>query len=343
MFEMSVMPLDSPIYTPLTSPEALAISTVHQKRSHSLKRIAVSVASAGTLAALLGTPAAALELDPVRLQLVDAPATVPAGSESSVGAYVPRDTRCRLVVRDPGTSLWKGPRSKATSTSMQFSWTQQAASATEQWRVRVRCKNDVTKWKSRWSRYNVTPTAAQPGLTIAKPVSTSISSLSAAYGWAPFGATLIKGTDWFGGKGVDVRSNGGNGCASGCAVRSTYGAKYQCVELVNRFIRTQGWVASNIMGNAHQILRNAPESVFEKHAAGDGYFPVPGDVIVWSGGSSGYGHVAVVSAVAGKTVTFVEQNASTTGTYRLKADATGRLANYGALRHSGYLHAYANA
>lgn len=317
-----------------------------QKRSHFLKRIAVSVATAGTLAVLLATPAAALELDPVRLQLVDAPATVPAGSEASVGAYVPRDSRCRLVVRDAGTSRWRGPRSKASTTFMQFPWTQQAGGVTEQWRVRVRCKNDVAKWKSRWSRYDVTPTAAaaaQPSLSIAKPVATSISSLSASYGWAPFGVTLIRGTDWFGGRGVDVRSNGGNGCASGCAVRSTYGAKYQCVELVNRFVRTQGWVASNIMGNAHQILKNAPASVFEKHSAGDGYLPVSGDVIVWSGGSSGYGHVAVVSAVAGNVVTFVEQNASKTGSYRLKANSTGRLAQYGALRHSGYLHAYANA
>jgi hypothetical protein len=298
----------------------------------------------GLVLATLVSPAHSLVLDPVRLELVDVPATVPAASDGSVGAFVPRDTRCRLLIKDAGTGFWKGPRARATSGFLQFPWTQQAGAASGQWRLRVKCRNDVTRWKSRWGRFSVTPSASAPASapTINRPTAASVSRLSASYGWAAFGTTLIKGTDWFGGRGVDVRSNGGNGCASGCAVRGTYGTKYQCVELVNRFVRTQGWVTSNIMGNAHQILANAPSSVFDKHPAGDGYLPVAGDIIVWSGGSSGYGHVAVVSAVDGNLVTFVEQNASRTGSYRLKADAKGRLAPYGALRHSGYLHAYAN-
>jgi surface antigen len=337
------MPLDSRIYTPITSPEQL---NGRAEAEHLLKRIAVSVVSAATLTTLLATPTAALELDPVRLELVDIPATVPAASEASVGAFVPRGTRCRLLVRDSASQKWKGPRAKATSGFMQFPWTQQAGSSSGDWRLRVKCRNDVTRWKSRWATFSVTSTAASPASlpTIGRPASASasVSSLSAAYGWASFGTTLIKGTDWFNGRGVDVRSNGGNGCASGCAVRSTYGTKYQCVELVNRFVRTQGWVTTNIWGNAHQILDKAPASAFAKHPAGDGYVPVPGDIIVWSGGSSGYGHVAVVSAVAPGRVTFVEQNASRTGSYTLKTDVRGKLLPYGALRHTGYLHAYAN-
>jgi surface antigen len=92
------------------------------------------------------------------------------------------------------------------------------------------------------------------------------------------------------------------------------------VELVNRFVRTQGWVTGNIMGNAGQLLDKAPASAFDKHPAGDGYVPVPGDIIVWTGGSTGYGHVAVVSSVVAGVVTFVEQNASRTGSYHLKAN-----------------------
>ena len=308
-----------------------------------MKRFAVSVVSLGMLSGLVA-PAAALELDPIRLELVDVPATVPAASEGSVGAFVPRGKRCRLVIRDSGSGVWKGPRARATSGFMQFPWTQQAGSATGQWRVRVKCRNQVKRWKSRWGYFSVTSSAETPvSVPIpARPVSAPVSGLAAAYGWAPFGSTLVRGTDWFGGRGVDVRSNGGNGCASGCAVRGTYGTKYQCVELVNRFVRTQGWVTSNILGNAHQILDKAPETAFAKHRAGDGYLPVPGDIVVWSGGSSGYGHVAVVSAVSGGVVTFVEQNASRGGSYRLKMDARGRLARYGALNHTGYLHAYAN-
>ncbi len=308
-----------------------------------MKRIAVSVVSLGMLGVMVA-PASALELDPVRLELVDVPATVPAGSDGSVGAFVPRGNRCRLVVRDAAGGVWKGPRSKATSGFMQFPWTQQAGSASGQWRLRVKCHNKVTRSKSRWGSFNVTTSAATPASvpTLGRPASAPVSGLAAAYGWAPFGSTLIKGTDWFAGRGVDVRSNGGNGCASGCAVRGTYGTKYQCVELVNRFVRTQGWVTSNILGNAHQILDKAPRDAFAKHKAGDGYVPVPGDIIVWSGGSSGYGHVAVVSAVSAGVVTFVEQNASRSGSYRLKMDTGGRLARYGALNHTGYLHAYAN-
>lgn len=126
-------------------------------------------------------------------------------------------------------------------------------------------------------------------------------------------------------------------------MRTTYGTKYQCVELVNRFVRTQGWVTSNIMGNAGQLMDKAPSAAFDKHPAGDGYIPVPGDIIVWTGGSSGYGHVAVVSQVADGVVHFMEQNASKSGSWKLKMDASGRLARYGALNHIGYLHAIANA
>ena len=309
-----------------------------------MKRFAVALASVGALVAL-PAPADALDLDPARLQLVDIPATVPAASDSSVGAFVPRGARCRLVLRDAGTTVIKGPGARAGSGFMQFPWTQQPGAASGTWRVRVKCHTTVKRWKSKWGSFEVTSTLQGAGSVplINRPASASVSSVPASYGWAQFGTTLIRGTDWFGGRGVDVRSNGVNGCASGCAVRGTYGTKYQCVELVNRFVRTQGWVTSNIMGNAGQLLDKAPSAAFDKHPAGDGYLPVPGDIIVWTGGSTGYGHVAVVSGVAGNVVTFVEQNASRTGTYHLKADSTGRLARYGSLRHIGYLHAKANA
>lgn len=310
-----------------------------------MKRLIAVSACAGALVGLMVSPGAALDLNPTRLKLVDVPATVPAGSEASVGAFVPRGSRCRLVLRDAASGVWKGPRAKATSTFMQFPWTQQIGAASGAWRVRVKCRTRVMRWKSTWGTFSITTEAAEPLSvpTPARPYSASVSSLSTSYGWAAFGTALIKGTDWFSGRGVDVRSNGGNGCASGCAVRGTYGTKYQCVELVNRFIRTQGWVTTNIWGNAAQILDKAPTSAFAKHPAGDGYVPVPGDIIVWTGGSSGYGHVAVVSAVSGRVVSFVEQNASKTGSYRLAANSTGKLARYGSLRHIGYLHAYANA
>jgi hypothetical protein len=330
------------LYVPLTFRGALVVdrSGVLRVKRMSLVVLSVSALVAGFLAV---TPAQALDLNPTRLTLVDVPAVVPAGSEASVAAFVPRGTGCRVVLRDSGAGVWKGPRGKASSGFLQFPWTQPAGSSAGGWRVRIKCRNDLERWKSTWAAFTVTSADAQGvAPTAGRPYAARVSSLSAASGWAPFGSTLIKGTDWFDGRGVDVRSNGGNGCASGCAVRSTYGTKYQCVELVNRFVRTQGWVTTNILGNAGQMMDKAPEEAFDKRPAGDGYVPVPGDIIVWTGGSSGYGHVAVVSAVADGRVTFVEQNASRTGSYRLKMDATGRLAGYGSLRHIGWLHAHAN-
>ncbi len=190
-----------------------------------VKRTVVALASVGLLAAM-PSPASALELDPARLQLVDVPATVPAGTDSSLGAFVPRGARCRLVVKDAWNTLTKGPRARATSGFMQFPWTQQPGAASGQWRVRVKCRTDVKRWKSTWGAFDVTSSVTGAGSmpTLNRPASASVSSVPASYGWSPFGTTLIKGTDWFGGRGVDVRSNGGNGCAPRCAVRRTYGS-----------------------------------------------------------------------------------------------------------------------
>jgi surface antigen len=303
--------------------------------------VALLSAAAG-LTLLAQAPAGALELHPTRLALMDVPAVVPAASDASVASFVPRGASCRLVLRDSGAGVWKGPRAKSTSGFLQFPWTQPAGTAAGAWRARVKCHDTVTRWKSTWSSFTVTAGGQGAAPTLGRPYSASVARLSSTTGWAQFGTTLIKGTDWFGGRGVDVRSNGVNGCAYGCAIRGSYGTKYQCVELVNRFVRTQGWVTSNILGNAGQMMDKAPEDAFEKHRAGDGYRPVPGDIIVWTGGSTGYGHVAVVSSVTNDVVTFVEQNASRSGTWRLKMDDTGRLARYGSLRHIGYLHAHAN-
>ncbi len=307
-----------------------------------MRRTVIMLLSAAAITSLAAAPLTAAELSPERLSLVDVPSVVPEGSDATVSSFVPRDSSCRLVLRD-AVAVYKGPRAKATTGFLLFPWTQTPASGVGEWRVRIKCSDTITRWKSTWSTFTVTsaaPAAAAP--IINRPYSASISTLSTSYGWPAFGTTLVKGTDWFNGRGVDVRSNGVNGCANGCALRGTYGTKYQCVELVNRFVRTQGWVSTNIMGNAGQLMGTAPSSAFDKHPAGDGYLPVPGDVIVWTGGSTGYGHVAVVADVSEGMVTFVEQNASKTGSYRIKVDASGRLARYGSLNHIGYLHAKAN-
>ena len=101
-----------------------------------LKRIAVSVVSAATLTTLLATPTAALELDPVRLELVDILATVPAASGGIRRGIRTAGNQVSTHRAGFGFPKWKGPRAKATSGFMQFPWTQQAGSSSGDWRLR---------------------------------------------------------------------------------------------------------------------------------------------------------------------------------------------------------------
>ena len=174
-----------------------------------------------------------------------------------------------------------------------------------------------------------------------------------AGGYQSWGSVLVHGGDWLGGNGVDVLSNGGIGCFNGsttepknaCSTSRLIGGfktyTYQCVELIERLIAARGW-GPLITGNASALFRNADSQSFDKHPVGDGYLPVAGDMIVWGGGSLGFGHVAVVEALSGGVVRFVEQNSSPTGRNALSIDGTGRLATYGHLVAIGYLHARAN-
>ena len=54
---------------------------------------------------------------------------------------------------------------------MQFPGTQQAGSSSGDWRLRVKCRNDVTRWKSRWATFSVTPASSRPSVGSASAVS----------------------------------------------------------------------------------------------------------------------------------------------------------------------------
>jgi hypothetical protein len=135
------------------------------------------------------------------------------------------------------------------------------------------------------------------------------------------GQEILPGSSWLGGAGASVRSNGSNqGSGISCGGVSTSspsvqdGYGWQCVELAARLYATKGWGTVHAGGNngAAYIPEGTAGMVF--HANGDGYAPVPGDMIIFNPTSSNpYGHVAIVDSVAGATINDVEQNASWSG------------------------------
>jgi len=74
------------------------------------------------------------------------------------------------------------------------------------------------------------------------------------------------GSDWFGGHGVNVDSNGYGDNDNG---------RYQCVDLVTRFVAAEHF-GPTIWGNANQLYQDAPSSSYVHHPNGSGYIPVAG-------------------------------------------------------------------
>jgi Putative Ig domain/CHAP domain len=190
-------------------------------------------------------------------------------------------------------------------------------------------------------------------LSVTPPTTDPQQSGLGSGGFQAHGTVLVRGGEWLGGNGVDVISNGGIGCFNGattttvnsCTTTEKLGSftafTYQCVELFERLIYSRGW-GSLVGGNANQLFDNASDVDFEKHRAGSGYLPVPGDAIVWGGGWGGYGHVAIVEFQSAGHVGYVEQNSSNTGRSSTTIDAAGNLGSRGTLITTGYLHARRN-
>lgn len=117
------------------------------------------------------------------------------------------------------------------------------------------------------------------------------------------GEVLISGSQWLQGKGVPVYSNGGN-----------YNTYYQCVELPQQRLYPQmGWPRVFAAGNggAQYIPEGSPGLI--RYNPGSKYIPVPGDLVIETGGQ--YGHVSVVdyTDVSKGIIYAVEQNGSSNG------------------------------
>ena len=158
---------------------------------------------------------------------------------------------------------------------------------------------------------------------------------------ALWGATILPGLGqsggWFGppvcANGVNQVAPGGanvscdrrpanfaaTGCLPGGATSDGYGLTFQCVEMVARFASWAfGDSPSQWRGDAPYLWLsgNHPAS-FSAYPNGGTHAPAPGDILVWGtvdsqgrawpAGPAG-GHVAVVAAVGGGSITFVEEN-----------------------------------
>ena len=137
---------------------------------------------------------------------------------------------------------------------------------------------------------------------------------------------LIKGTDWLGGQGVDVKK--------GCNI--------QCVELAERLYSTKGWGTVHTGSNGGASTIPEGSSGLDFYENGTGYVPIPGDLIIENGTSSNqYGHVSVVDTVSSTSINAVEQNASSSGWHTYTRSGSTVSGGYGSVR--GFEHSPKNA
>ena len=134
--------------------------------------------------------------------------------------------------------------------------------------------------------------------------------------------TIIPGSHWLQGQGVDVR---GNGMPKGSFNYDDLSV--QCVDLAKRLYASKGWPAVRAGGNggAYYIPEGSPG--MQHFLPGSGYVPLPGDLIIENRSSvnGNYGHVAVVDYVVGNEIHAVEQNASENGSHTYTLNGS----NYG--------------
>jgi hypothetical protein len=116
------------------------------------------------------------------------------------------------------------------------------------------------------------------------------------------------GTEMHCWNGVCAYSNGPVDQCSGnsCDGYGTYGLKYQCVELTQRYFAVKHGTKNIWGGNAIDLCNTKPAGVVVTND------PQPGDAIVINLGGS-FGHTAVIMSVTASDVTVMEQNNMPTG------------------------------
>ena len=147
-------------------------------------------------------------------------------------------------------------------------------------------------------------------------------------------STVLAGSGWLSGGGVDVMSGGdgssmcvskpGNPAASPCPVNTSYtGEKWQCVELVSRLYITKGWIASRWQGNGNTLKDYIPSGL-AKQDNGSVSYVNSGDVITYNNINNSAGHAAIIDSFSGSTANVINQNATLNSTATI---SSGSLSN----------------
>lgn len=182
---------------------------------------------------------------------------------------------------------------------------------------------------------------------------------------AGFGNLMVSGGSWLGGQGVNAYSNGTslytsyeyctdpNSTPYGASINT--GMVWQCVELPQRLYTEQGWHKSLFpVGCAYEIYDIASSINAKSYPNdGNGYVPVPGDMVVLDGGpwcddahTHHVGHVSVVDYVDSTSVHVVEQNwDNTTGrAIYTRSGNNGSVLSRATLKYTvrGVVHSFSN-
>jgi CHAP domain len=301
--------------------EAAVIRVADRKSLH----LAVSIGLAAIASAIVAAPTVASTR--AAAKVVASSHSVSPGQPADVIVAAPRVSACRLALTAPNGTVFRSRRGRAGSAGdIEFSWTFRAHAPSGHWNAVIRCTHvrhtdraritlvGAGSSHARSSRVRIHVHAVAKGdiPNISEPTSTGAKGGGA---YPAYGSVILPASQWFGGHGVDVHSNGSSGNLDGT---------WQCVELFERFNQAQHWIPGLVGGGdagAVNLFSDARlNTYFDKHPNGSGYVPVPGDAIIFSHGQ--FGHVAIVDSVGSGLVNIVEQNASATGRTSISISGT---------------------
>jgi surface antigen/uncharacterized protein YraI len=238
-------------------------------------------------------------------QIVSASSSVRAGEHGVVTANVGKNSACQLTLSAHRRTVAHSSYGASASGQLEWVWSVPKNVRSESGVATVSCANSrhraTATIRVRGRRHGRAKLAGHIRVIPLKATEAPAVQQLGGSSYPPYGADLVPGSDWFGGHGVNVYSNGFGDNDSG---------QYQCVDLVTRFV-TERFGDPIIWGNANELYQDAPATYYDHHPNGSGYIPVSGDIITLAGGE--YGHVVIVDSVSGSQINVVEQNASPTG------------------------------